>query len=422
MTRSICVSVALAIGGCRPAEVPMAPSQEVQRQSALGNDYIAAEERKVAAAAELEQAEAARADIEKQIRALEQYAADEQAQYTSALAEAQEVGRACRVEFTRLVQLHRYLAQFVAEPQRDAAIEALERCRTAAAASRTQEHTKGLPAARQAFARAVVQGFDESSPHAKGRLTAAVKGTTLRVELRRHAEWQSNDCQREVDAWCASGPPFTAIELHGPQGAFRCRPAATLEEHVAALVRADGLAESWVPVASGRFATPGPGVAALDSAELARLRGNLDGATQRVQAGRAAHTHASEDVDAVAAELRGLEEAGAADAEHRNFREKKKYNRMVIASIPLNLGAVVFVLVGLFSLTARQNIVDGTRQFDSPSAYDAALRRTTRNTIIGYGVGLPLVAVGLTLALVGARRLHRLNRLTLSGDGIGLRF
>jgi hypothetical protein len=425
MTRPICVSVALAIGACRPAESTMTPSAEVQRQAELGSEYIAADDRKGAAAAELARAEAAELEAKARVQAREQSEradGEEVDRYAAVIVEVRELGPDCRVGPERLGQLHGYLRQFVAEPRRDAAIAELERCRSKVAAARRKEHGQAQVEEREAFARAIEQEFDEAHPRAKGRLVAAVKGTTLSVKLREFFEWRPADGQQEVEAWCARTPHFTSIELRGPHGTARCKPAMTPEEHVAAQVRADGLAEPWVPAWSGTFATPVAGEARDDGEELARLRGELNAATQRVQASRAAHAHAAEAAEAAAGRLRGMDGASAVEAERRDVLDRKKYNTMIMASIPVNLGGVVFGFLGLFSLMAWESIHDGTRQFASPGEREAALQRTSRNAIIGYAVGVPLIAAGLTLALVGARRLHRINRVTFSAGGVGFRF
>jgi hypothetical protein len=403
----------------------MTPSAEVQRQSELGSEYIAAEDREKAAAAELAQAEAAERELMVRIRAREEAEraeGEEVDRYAATLMEVREVAEGCTVEAERLVQLHAYLRQFVAEPRRDAAIAELERCRAKIAAARKKEHEQAQVGEREAFAREIELEFDEAHPRAKGRLVAEVKGAALSVKLREFFEWRLPDCRQEVEAWCARTPRFKAIELKGPHGTARCKPAMTPEEHVAGLVRADGLATSWMPATGGTFATPVAGEARADSEALVRLRAELNVATQRLQASRAAHAHAEQEADSVAERMRGMEGASEAEAEHKYALEKKRYNKMVIAGIPLNLGGVVFGLVGVFYLMAWQNIDDGTRKFDSAGAREEALRRTARGAIIGYAVGVPLLAAGLTLSLVGARGLSRINRLTFSAGGIGFRF
>lgn len=419
------MSVALALAACRPAEPTMTPSAEVQRQNELGGEYLAAKDREKEAAAELSGAEAAELAVKSQLEAIEQRAradVEEVDRYAGVLVEVRELGPECRVGFERLVQLHAYLRQFVTEPRRDAALAELERCRKKIAAAREQEHAQAQVQEREAFAREIELEFDEGHPRARGRLVATIKGATLAVTLREFFEWRLADCQQQAEAWCARTPIFKMIELKGPHGTARCKPAMTPAEYVAGLVRADGLAESWAPIVSGTFATPVVGAPRGDDAELVRLRAELNAASQRTQASRAAHSHAEQGVEAVRARLGGMEGASEAEAEHEVALERRKYHKMVIAGIPLNLGGVVFSLVGVFYLMAWQNIDDGTRTFDSAGEREAALRRTARGAIIGYAVGLPLIAAGLTLSLLGARGLKRVNRLTFSAGGIGVRF
>lgn len=419
------MSVALALAGCRPVEPTMVPSAEVERQSALGGEYIAAEDREKAAAAELAQAEAAEKEAKAKLEAREQSDradGEEVERYAATLAEVRELGPDCKVGFERLVQLHAYLKQFVAEPRRDAAIAELERCRKTVAGAREKELGQALVGEREAFAREIELEFDEAHPRAKGRMVAEVKGAALNVKLREFFEWRLPDCQREVDAWCARTPRFNSIELKGPHGTARCKPAMTPEAYVTRQVRADGLADAWLPAAAGEFATPVAGAARQDDAELVRLRADVSAAEQRTQASRAAHAHVRQEMEAAAERVRGAEGASEVEAEHRAAREKRKYRKMIVAGIPLNLTGGVFAIVGVFYLLAWQNIDDGTRQFESAGEREAALQRTSRGAIVGYAVGVPLLAAGLTLSLVGTRRLHRLNRLTFSAGGIGIRF
>jgi hypothetical protein len=428
MARPIRLLVALAFVTCRPVETTMTPSTEVQRQTEFGAEYLAAKDREKAGAVELARAEQAQAQAQEQLRAYDQRereAVEQVDRYAATIAAAQGIGSDCPVGAERLVEMHVYLRQFAAEPARDAAIEALERCRTTVARARKQELQRSQVATREAFARSVEQAFDEAYPHARGRMIAEVKAATLRVELRDWTEWRPRDCQRALDAWCATTPPFTSIELRGPHGTSRCRPGTTPEDQVAAQVRADGLVDPWVPAASGTSATPVAGDLRGDHEGRERLRGELDRTTQWVQASRAEYVFAGEDAEAVAEKLQGLDDGLDAQMERRSEFAERKYNKMMIASIPVNLGGGAFGILGVLSLTARGHIVDGTREFSSVTARDAALQRTTRNAILGYVVGVPLIVAGLTLVVISARgltRVRHVRRLTFSASGIGFRF
>lgn len=425
LARLSALSVALVIGGCHV--VPPVTPEDQQRRAEAGAQYLAADDLQIAAAAEVKQAEAAAlataASVET-LAAREQAAAAAVEQYAEKIAAAEAVGRTCEGELGALVELHEYLAGFTSEPRRDAALAGLEPCRKRAAAARLLDHERERIAARQAFARAVEEAFDAADPEARGRLIATPRGETLHVELRGYFKWRARDSREALDGWCATGPQFAEIVLRGPHGAFRCRPTPGAEVDAAARLRAEGLAEPWVPVRSGATATPRAWdpAAADEGVALARLQGEHYAAQQRLQAAKAAYMHAEEGIDNSAERLRSVDRVEQSREEQSQDRLERRYSRFIYVSIPLNLSGTVALLVGTFSIMGREAIVDGTREFATMAARDAALRRSTRNTIIGYSVGFPLAVVGLTLFLLGVRGPPENSRLSVAIDGIGVRF
>ena len=291
---------------------PVTPADDQQRRAEAGAQYLAADDMKIAAAAEMKQAEAA---AQATAAGLEVLAAREKAaaaaveRYAEKIAAAQEVGRACEGDLGPLLELHEYLAGFTSEPRRDAALAGLEPCRKRGAAARLLDYERERIAAREGFARAVEEAFDAADPEASGRLIATPRGETLHVELRGYFKWRPRDSREALDGWCTTGPQFAEIVLRGPHGTFRCRPTPAAEVDAAARLHAEGLAEPWVPVRSGATATPRAWdpAAADEGVALVRLQGEHDAAQQRLQAAKAAYMHAEEGIDNSAERLRAID-------------------------------------------------------------------------------------------------------------------
>ncbi|MCY1064751.1 hypothetical protein OV090_08255 [Nannocystis sp. RBIL2] len=160
------VALALVAGACRLAP-PAMPGKDVAahvEEEATGRGLRAAEAQAQEAVRKAREAEAAATAA---LRAAESAADDEAAthqqdgeRYAQAIAEARAGATGCNLDVERLIALRRQLAEYVSEPERDAAIAALEPCRKAALKLRRQHHEKAqreLPrgAAKDAVAAAL---------------------------------------------------------------------------------------------------------------------------------------------------------------------------------------------------------------------------------------------------------------------------
>ncbi|MEZ4449640.1 MAG: hypothetical protein R3B09_09180, partial [Nannocystaceae bacterium] len=311
--RALRIALALALAGC-PSKPPTVPPELKAQRADAEQELRAATERRAAMAAEITAAEADQRAAREHVRDLEareREAAAAVSRYDDAIASVQAVGPECRVEAARWVELHEDLAAFASEPRRDAAIVELERCRGVLAEARRRFHQDAQVGLREGFARALEEDFDARHPAAKGLLLARVSGDQLRVDLSGFTEWRPAECQRNVEAWCRATPHFRAIELHGPHGAFTCRPAGSPPEWVAATVRAEGLADPWVPVKPGARATPraGDGLSEADAAELARWRGEEASTTRQLASATALHARAGHDQEIAEDRLGSLNRA-----------------------------------------------------------------------------------------------------------------
>ncbi|MFY0535759.1 hypothetical protein [Nannocystis pusilla] len=112
---------------------PQAPAEEVQRRAELEVEVRAATVQEEQAEEALRVAEAAETAAKERLAAVtagsEPSRDAELAIYQARLVEAQAVSASCEAPFERLVELHDHLHRFASEPQRDAAIAALEGCR-----------------------------------------------------------------------------------------------------------------------------------------------------------------------------------------------------------------------------------------------------------------------------------------------------
>ncbi|WP_434425646.1 hypothetical protein [Nannocystis pusilla] len=144
------MALALLAGACRLAP-PAMPGKDVAahaEEEATGRGLRAAEAQAQEAVRKARESEAAATAA---LQAAET-AADDDAEahqqdgerYAQAIAEARAGALGCTLEVERLIALRRELAQYVSEPERDAAIAGLEPCRKAAVKLRRQHHEKAL--------------------------------------------------------------------------------------------------------------------------------------------------------------------------------------------------------------------------------------------------------------------------------------
>ncbi|MCY0987060.1 hypothetical protein OV203_07995 [Nannocystis sp. ILAH1] len=425
--KPVCVFVALAVSGCdmRP---PQAPVEEVQRRAELEVEARAATVQEAQAEEALRAAEAAESAAKERLAAVtagsEPSSDAELAIYQARLVEAQAVSASCEAPFERLVELHDYLHRFASEPQRDAAIAALEGCRKRAHAARKQEHAAAQVELRREFALEVEAAFDAEHPDARGRLVATVKGEALQVQLRGFFGWRPRDCEAKVQELCDSTAHFRSIVLSAPDGRFACRPRVEPEDYLAQQLRADGLADPWDPVMSGVSATPRtkPPPPPVDPDALARLQHEAVGATHGREAAAAALKHVKGTDRFLRERIHELDRAQierrTAWQEHRE-RRYRNFAFASLAPIAAGLGMFVFGSAHLAKLSA---IRQGKLEFASQAEYETAKDDAARSTAIGHLVALPLLAAGITMFVLGVRKPRVSGRISVTRDGLLVRF
>lgn len=424
--KPVCVFVALAVCGCdmRP---PQAPAQEVRRRAELEVETRAATEQEAQAEEALRAAESAESAARERLAAFiaaSEPSRDELAMYLARTVEARAVSASCEAPFERLVELHDELHRFASEPLRDAAIVALERCRKRAHETRMQEHAAAQVELRQEFARAVEAAFDAENPGARGRLVATVKGEALQLKLREFFAWRPHDCEAKVQELCESSQHFRSITLSGPHGRFTCRPLARPEDYLAEQLRLDGLADPWEPTASGVSATPRtkPPPPPIDPVALARLEREAVGAAHGREAAAAALKHVKGTDRALREQIDALDQVQIDRRAAWQERRERRYRNFAFASLaPITAGLGMFVF-GSVHLAELYAIRHGKQEFASRAEYEAAKQDAARNTAIGHLVALPLLAAGITLFVLGVRKPRASGRISLTGDGLRVRF
>lgn len=404
------------VAACRP---PPQSDSTIHKLDAATSEAHAAREQQTAAIAEVTRAEQAEAAAYAALAAAEAWSAEAN-RYEALLAEAATATHSCALTPDRLIKIRGELALYNSEPRRDAVLAALEPCRRSAIPARTLEHERVQAGLRVAYAATIEQEFDASNPDERGQLVATVSGTTLRVDMKQYRAWRPRDAQAAVDTWCRNTTHFTAIELRGARGTFRCRPEQTPRQYVQAELRADGLDEPWTTPPAGGRPTP------RSVTELESLR---QAATQAEQATYAATSHATYTRDyALSAQERvdRLEqgEHGRLDAwqARRNEHKGRAAIPLLISGTLSSLGGLVAVFCYLAYDARAGGIEQGNLEFDNQREYDDALRSARRSSWISIGVALPLAAYGLAGTLLGIKWMQHRHRVSLTPGGLRLRF
>lgn len=158
----------------------------------------------------------------------------------------------------------------------------------------------------------------------------------------------------------------------------------------------------WVP----------PGASPTDErAALTLPQRQLLGATQGLEAARAAFGHATLAVDTVEDELFRLDQAVEVRTAERYARREHRRGMTMLWSGVAGLGVGFgLVAMALMSASRRSFILEGGVQFATPEMRDQALRRTRAATIAGAVLGPLLFFTGGGVFLHGARRLSRSRR------------
>lgn len=444
--------LAALLTGCQLTPPPVDPSLAVRQKEA---DEAIAKAKNDAAEADARVTELRDRELEIQARraekdqlanahALRVSAAEEATkEHREALSRALDLGKSCKKGSTpqdsEAVELHKHLVQFQSDPERDQAIEELEACRKLIKKRELAEFKTLVKEARIQLAIDIEDGFDERNPIYRGRLKAKVKGTELRVSMRGNFEGRARHSQNEVDSWCDSdtGFVFSRIVLKNAHGTFSCKPAFSAKETEQTYLEKAGLATSWTPPPPGDTYPPSP-VSPLpdgpqpDNTELTSIQASLEDA-------RSAHLQANQQVQDATASRQALDDERARETQAWRSDKLNRAKKTQAAGLVVGGLGVIGVLVGAVGSTSQEEtkrkldnarvtaeVLGGTpgTQPDEQKVVDLEdkLQRQKTTTIIGYAVGAPLLIAGVILYFVGRNNQSKLRGMTVSADGLRMRF
>jgi hypothetical protein len=263
-------ALAMAVAGCSLTPPSTSPAETRQQQKArMQQTEVASakqqlEQDRAIAAAELSlmQTELMTLDVTHE-QALRQVHEQQRAyaRHWEKIDEAMAFAATCAEQPDALTaaeagaNLAHALAEFVSEPRRDQALEALERCRIVLAKASRKQVKEGVKALQREFAIEIEDAFDENNPHSRGGLTATVKGSTLGVRMRGNFEGRARHSQDQVDSWCAGGAGlFTKISLENAHGTFTCGPDTRPKDLIDSILEDANIDSSWK--VSGAQPTP----------------------------------------------------------------------------------------------------------------------------------------------------------------------
>lgn len=416
---SLLLSITLA--ACH-VEPPAMPDEDAARRrhaksagrtalaerAALAPTLTEAEQRRATAAAAVSAAEAQhQAEVD-----LATASAREVTAYESALVEVAGFAAFCAndVDPKRLVQVHASLAKYVSEPRRDAALGALEPCRKHASRYLIQVYRDVSRTLRTDYARTVEDQFDEDNPYSRSKLVAVVKGDTLSLRMRGNFEGRARHSQEQVDMWCdGASSLFTFIVLRNSHGTFSCRPHQSPEGTVQALLADAGVSSPWTPPPTGDRPTPHrlvppppppPGASPLQD-QLTRAQTDL----ASIEAASAA---LDTEAERARATIRSVDDKQETRESAWRDSMQDSAKRVTGAGVGFVIAGSVATGLGAYSGYLRsetQANIEAIRLIGEPSsATTDKLAAQTGGMIAGLAIGLPLVAVGALLLLVGKRR------------------
>jgi hypothetical protein len=264
------LALAVTIGGCSLTPPSSAPEEQRllqqararQREVASAQSQLEHDQATVAAELKLMQKELAVLDAAHE-QVLREFQARQLAytSYWDRIDQATTFAATCADQPDALAtaeagaSLAQALAQFVSEPRRDQALEALERCRIILKKAARKQVKEAVKELQRELAVEIEDTFDENNPHSRGGLTAIVKGSTLSVRMQGNFEGRARHSQEQVDAWCARASGlFTKISLGNAHGTFTCEPETTPEQLIDSILEESKIDSSWV--ISGEQATP----------------------------------------------------------------------------------------------------------------------------------------------------------------------
>lgn len=444
--------LALALIGCQLPPPPISPSLAAQQKEA---DRAIAEAQDEAAAANTRVTDLRARELDIQARQTEKdqlakthaervsSAAKAVKEYEDARSRAHKLAENCERGSTppdnEAVALHSYLVQYQSDPARDEAIEALEQCRKLIKKREIAGFKVLVKEARTQLAIDIEDGFDESNPIYRGRLKAKVKGSELRVSMRGNFEGRARHSQSEVESWCDSdtGFVFSRIVLKNAHGTFSCKPVLSAKETLQAYLKDAGVAASWTPPLPGDTYPPRPLSPLPDgpppaNTELASIQASLEGA-------RTAHFQARQRVQDATATRQALDSEHAQEVQAWKFDKLSKAKKAQTAGLVVGGLGVVGLAVGSFGSFSQgetkrelnnarrtaetlENIPGSEPDEQKVDDLETELQRQETTTIVGYGVGVPLLITGAILYFVGRNNQSKLRNMTVSTDGFRLRF
>ncbi len=356
--------------------------------------------------------------------------------YRDSIAEAQEAGARCRqtkqAEDSTLA-LHAYLAEFTSEPERDAAMTALESCRKLLLKERREMIQDAAVQMRKDFAVEIEDAFDENNPYDRGKLVATVKGDTLVVKMRGNFEGRRRHSQDQVDDWCTGSIAFSKITLHNSHGTFFCVPDESPKEVAERFLRDAGILDSWLIAAVGSTVIPespvppppanGPEKLQL-SEQAAASKLLLDTETARETKAAESSREATELVRDIDAREKLRIEVWQQD----EMDTAKKVQTIGIATGAVGIGLTA---LGAYLGYARSDTTVALKDAEDLQALGLMndkeeladkLSRQTTGMVLGLSVGIPLIVTGAVLFIVGKQRKANARNLSLAPGGLRLQF
>ncbi len=442
---SIFLAAGLLTVACKPSAstAPGLAEERHQARAALRSaksDLISAEDLEAERKTEYERLAARLAefsDAEAERQASLRRVADGYERYQAALSTAESLGRDCLGgEPPEYVQeSYRYLATFESSPERDQAIERLESCRRVLAKSEKKSIRESVREVRAAFAREVEDTFDENNPYSRGDLIATVRGDFLIVKMRGTYQGRRRHSQAQVEDWCSETLFFSGITLRNSHGTFRCDAGGSMKEIETAILSDVGLLPPWTPVVSGSTPTPtsfpstppppldGPDENILQQ-QAVLLHANWDAAVTVAESRRDAVDNAQALADRLDEQIVAADEARRQDFEDSG-------HKLQLGGYGVGGLGVLSTGIGAYLLNSRSEVrkqIESESRLEAlglpadPSELEAKAARQTTGIQIGLGVGIPLIATGALLFLLGKMRKDRGRSLAFGSGGLKIRF
>lgn len=319
--------------------------------------------------------------------------------YHTNVKAAQELGSACPTEIPfetaeNAIDIVDSLGKYIPEPERDAALKVLEKCRAKLLRIARANINDTVIDLRAEFAIEIEDLFDEANPYNRGDLTATVSGVNLDVRMQGNFEGRARHSQEQVDMWCIeAGGLFKKITLKNSHGTFSCTSTTKPADLMASVLEKAGLTNSWF--VSGDEATPVmpeplPPPPPLTTQRRQQLASELDALDASV-------------VTFEARQARIIEQE--ADAEQTIVRVDQKYEQRVQDWGDLKIARAGRVqIVGVIF-----TVIGGAFVLGTVGALQSGAEGAKRFLPIGIGVGLTFAVLGGTMIIGGSLRKKRVR-------------